>query len=206
MTLYFQLLKTTQQARISFYQKHVICALFCREETVNNSPTANPIGRWSLGVKRTNIDGCHAWSSFLWSAGALKEFYHERDSSSLLWVMHLRRKDGLKGTCIITGSGSWDRWLRVTSEEADASSKSKTACLQRGWRAKEKSNTFSSLGRSRGMQMIMSPFQGGGFFPMHSSFLNREGLSVRKGWKETLTRSGNSGQVIIVSKAWFPDL
>lgn len=132
------------------------------EKRLNNNPTTNPTGRSHSESERQIRMGVMLGARFYNPLEHLRVLPW-RDISSLLWVTHLRRRDGLKGACIITGSGSWGWWLGVNSEDADRPSKQMTTCLQRGWTAKEKSNTPRSLGRSRATQTSMSPFQRGGF-------------------------------------------
>lgn len=84
----------TQEARIHFKWKHTFCALICREEVVNNSPTTNPTGRLSLSRKRPNLDECLAWSSFY------DLFEH--------WRVWLRRGSALPVLgCICEHRGAW---------------------------------------------------------------------------------------------------
>lgn len=163
-----------QQARISFSQKYMLCALFFREDNVN-SPTTSPIGRLLLTIKKSNIVGCHARSSFLWSVCTLKSYALWRryalpalgDISEKSWAREAERRP--KGACVITGNGTWACQLGVTPEEADRPSNSMTTCLQRGWGGKEKSNTPCSP-ELKVMQAIVAPLQKGRLLYSYVSF------------------------------------
>lgn len=199
----------TQEARTHFKRKHAFCALICREEVVNNSPTTNPTGRLSLSRKRPNLDES-CLELILWSVWALKSLTVKGIlppcSGLHMWAPGSLSGGWKESALLLAVDPSWvwpqtmqtdlrNWWQHVSNENEPPKRKATHPAAQAG----TESNRQYLLSREEGFSILMSP-------SMHQNFLNKARLKVGKGGRETLAKCGDCSQATTVSKAWSPNL